>query len=287
MTMHKQMSEIKNKDWDKMQAYFTWNKSTYAPIVEKMENDKRYDFKQMFMEDPDLFVFYVRILEDKNPKYDVNLFWDLHYKAYQHLKDEGFFNTDVTQLKLSLVNKLIEKLNGPCLLSIDEIENCMTVKTKRKVTTTHFEFHDLLHMIEKKYDIETRGFFNKCRYNQKELFNQYCPDSDYEKANNTSPVDNLAANYVSIISDYFTDKIEYINFWHYLIKYDFCEVSNGCLKTMWRPEEEDINVEDIINNEDEMQNYIGKIIKQIFFKELSQVKDFKEEDDGIEFYIWW
>lgn len=285
MTMHKQMSEIQSKDWDKMQAYFTWNKSTYAPIVEKMQNDHRYDFKKMFMEDPDLFVFYVRILEDKNPKYDVNLFWDLHYQAYQHLKADGFFNTDVTQLKLNAVNELIAKLNGPCLLTVDEIEECMTVKTKGKVTTTHFEFNDILALLEKKYVFQSRGFFNKFRYNHKDLFHKYCPDSDYEKTSNTSPVDNLAANYSRIISDYFTDKIEHIDFWHYLLEYEFSDVSNGCLKTMYQPEEEDININEIIDTKDEMQNYIGKTIKQIFFKELAQVKKIRYGE--IEFYIWW
>lgn len=77
MTMHKNMQPVKEKNWDAMQAYFKWNEDKYQHALTIMENDKRYDFQKMFIEDPDLFVFYVRILEEKNPKYDATLFWNL------------------------------------------------------------------------------------------------------------------------------------------------------------------------------------------------------------------
>lgn len=289
MTMHKNMQPVKEKNWDAMQAYFKWNEDKYQHALTIMENDKRYDFQKMFIEDPDLFVFYVRILEEKNPKYDATLFWNLHYQAYQDLKAGGFFNTNVRVIKIAQVTQLVEKLNGKCLLSVQDIEDAMTVKIKKKETTYHFEFHDILHMIEKEYNFRSRGFFRDIDENKKEIFEKFCPNVDYDKTGNVSPVDNLEANYLSIISDYFEDKIEHIDFWHYLVNDgDFNNVSNGSIQSMWKSEDSnDINIEDIIDTEVEMQNYISQVIKRIFFKEISQIEFFDKNAEEIEFYISW
>jgi hypothetical protein len=289
--LHKQMNEIQSKDWKKMQAYFDWNKKTFAKVLDAMEKETQFDFKKMYMEDPSLFVTYVSLFNEQAPKYDVNVFWNLYFTAYQDLKNTGFFAVNMEDLKLQLVKEFENKVNGQCLLSVKDLEDTMTVKSKKKVQSVHFDYHDVEDLIEKAYEIEFRGFFNKLKYdNVQQYFKQYCPKADYKKVSNTSPVDCLEANYLTIISDHISGQFEYIDFWHEICDADFSDVSNGSINSMYLEEVEEnnqeVNIKSIINTKKEMQKYIFQKIKQVFFKELGQLKEVGEEED-IEFYIVW
>lgn len=286
--MHKNMQEIQNKDWSKMQAYFDWNKNEYAPALKAMALHQEFDFQKMFLEESSLFVFFVRIHAEKNPKYDVENFWKLHYDAYQTLKNDGVLSIDLTEQKLQQIKDFEAKLAGPCLVSKDDLENSMTVKKKKKEVSVHFDYHEVLDLIEKHYDINVRGIFDKLKREQiNQVFGKYFPIEIYSKVSNTSPVDSLEANYLSIISDTIGEQIEYIDFWHYMLDADFSSISNGSISRMWEREKEiDFKLEEIINTKQKFQNYISKLIIQVFFKELSQLEEVNP-DDGIEFLIEW
>lgn len=288
--MYKHMQEIKNKDWSKMQAYFNWNKDKYAPALKAMEDYKDFDFHKMFLEDSDLFVFFVRIHSESNGKYNVENFWNLYYQAYQHLKNDGVLDINLTEKKLQLVKDFQNKLDGPNLISKKDLEDTMTIKKKNKEVSVHFDYLEVLALIEKHYDIKVRRFFDKLKYETKrEIFSQYFSIEDYQKYSNISPVDSLEANYLSIISDVIDEQIEYIDYWHYMLEYDFTSVSNGSICSMWfhDSEEDSIEVEDIIHTKKEFQEYISEKIKKAFFKELSQLKEVDLDEEGIEFLIEW
>lgn len=285
--MHKHMQEIQSKDWAKMQAYFKWNKDKYAPALKAMEDHNEFDFKDMFLEDPNLFVFFVRIHSENNNQYDVENFWSIHYQAYKKLKEDGFFNLDLTDKKLQLVKDFETKISGNCLVSKNALEDTMTLKKKKKEVSVHFDYHEVLDLIEEAYDVDVRGFFNHLKYETiKEIVGKYFPIENYHTISRTSPVNSLEANYLSIVSDHIDEQIEYIDFWHYMLNYDFAEISNGSISSMWKPEkEETIQLENIINTKDELKAYISNQIKKVFFKELSQLKEVDSYE--IEFLIEW
>lgn len=286
--MHKNMNVIQNKDWSKMQAYFDWNKKEYEPVLKAMDLHQEFDFQKMFLEDSALFVFFVRTHAQKNAKYDVENFWKLHYDAYQTLKSDGFLSINLTEKKLQLVKEFEAKLAGPCLLSKEDLENTMTLKKKKKEVTIHFDYHEVLVLIENNYDINVRGIFDKLKHEQiNQIWSKYFPIESYSKAERTSPVDSLEANYLTIISDTIGEQIEYVDFWHYMLDADFSSISNGSISSMWKIEtKNDVKLEEIINTKQKFQNYISKLIIDVFFKELSQLEEVKS-DNGIEFLIEW
>lgn len=282
------MNEIKSKNWTKMQAYFDWNKDEYAPALNAMALHQEFDFQKMFLEDSDLFVFFVRIHVGNNDKYDVENFWKLHYEAYQKLKNDGILSINLTEQKLQLVKEFEAKFLGPCLISKEDLENSMTVKKKKKEVSVHFDFLEVLKLIEKNYNIHVRGIFNELKREQiNQNWVKYFPIESYSTFSNTSPVDSLESNYLTIISDTIGDQIEYIDFWHYMLNTDFSNISNGSISYMWKIENEnDVKLEEIINTKIKFQTYISHLIVKIFFKELSQLEEVKP-DNGIEFLIEW
>lgn len=287
--MHKQMNEIVAKDWSKMQAYLDWNKEQYKHSIKAMQAHPEYDFQKMFMDDPNLFVFFMRIHEDPAAKYDIEKFWNLYYEAYQHLKKDGLFNIDMTPQKVELMKAFKNKLAGPCLVSKEELEDTMTAKKKRGETSVHFDYHEVLDLITNKYDISERGFFDVLKYEtEKSIFAKYFSLDIYDQVSRTSPVDSLEANYMSIINDAIGDQFEHIDFWHYLLDSDFGDISNGSISSMWPVEddEEEVAIKDIINTKKPFQRYFSRKVKQAFFKELEQL-DEVDPNDGIEFLIEW
>lgn len=288
--MHNKMNEVQTKDWAKMQAYLEWNKKTYEHSIKAMQKHSEYDFHKMFMEDPFLFVFFVRIHEKADSGYDIEKFWNLHYQAYQHLKNDRLSDIDMTAQKLQLVRDFEAKLAGPCLISKTDLEESMTVKIKRNEKSVHFDYHEVLDLIEKQYKISVRGIFDNLKYqSQKDIFSKYFSIDIYNQASNVSPVDSVEANYISIIRDFIGDQFEYIDFWHYMLATDFSNISNGSISTMWpieNQEDDAISLESIINTKDQLKKYFSTKVKQVFFKELSQLEEV-ETYKGIEFLIEW
>lgn len=291
--MHKQMNEVVTKDWPKMQAYLEWNKEQYKHSLKAMESHPEYDFHKMFMEDPTLFVFFMDIHKDPAAKYDIKKFWNLHYEAYQHLKNDGLFEIDMTPQKVELMKAFEAKLAGPCLVSKEELEDTMTVKKKRGETSVHFDYHEVLDLITTRYGISERRFFDSLKYEtEKSIFAKYFSLDIYDKTARTSPVDSLEANYMSIISDAIGDQFEHIDFWHYLLDSDFGDISNGSISSMWPVEDEDdeeekvVAIEEIINTKKPFQSYFSRKVKRAFFKELEQL-DEVDPYEGVEFLIEW
>lgn len=166
------------------------------------------------------------------------------------------------------------------MVSKNALEDTMTLKKKKKEVSVHFDYHEVLDLIEEAYDVDVRGFFNHLKYETiKEIVAKYFPIENYHTILRTSPINSLEANYLSIVSDH-------IDFWHYMLDYDFAEISNGSISSMWKPEEEEtIQLENIINTKEEFKKYISNQIKKVFFKELSQLKEV--DSDEIEFLIEW
>ena len=81
----------------------------------------------------------------------------------------------------------------------------------------------------------------------------------------------------------------YVDFWHHLLDYDFAEVSNGSVITMWFEEEdedEDDEGDDEIKNND--VNALFHNMRKVMFKEISQHPYYGgEQPEEIEFHIWW
>ncbi|MBC7475665.1 MAG: hypothetical protein H7263_15370, partial [Candidatus Sericytochromatia bacterium] len=146
--LHHSMQEIKSKDWSKMQAYFEWNKDKFKNALEKMIDHKELDFKQMYFDDPILFMFFVNIHEKNDDTYDREVFWNLHCQAYYQLKKDDFFNTNISCLKLKLLQEFEAKVAGPCLLSVNDINDAKTTTKKLKEKSVFFDFHAILDMIE-------------------------------------------------------------------------------------------------------------------------------------------
>lgn len=286
--MHKSLQEIQNKDWSKMQSYLLRNKNQYEPASKAMEAHKELDFEKMFLEDSDLFIFFVSIHVENNGKYDVEKFWNLRYQAYQQLKNDGLFNLDLTQQKIQLVKDFEDKLAGPCLISKKDLEDSMTVKKKRNEVSVHFDYHEVLDLIESHYEINVRRIFDSLKHEKiQEICAKYFFIDDDNKFSRTSPVDSLEANYLNVISDTIREQVEHIDFWHHITDYDFSDISNGSIASMWKPDDKsDVILEEIINTKKEFQIYISQLIKKSFFKELSQLKEVGS-CDGIEFLIEW
>lgn len=282
------MQEIKSKDWSKMQAYFDWNKDKFKNALEKMNEYSDLDFKQMYFDDPILFMFFVNIHEKDDNTYDRELFWNLHCQAYYQLKKDDFFNTNINCMKLKVLQEFEAKVNGACLLSVKEINTAKTTTKKLNEKSVFFDFHEILEMIEKAYDIRTRGFFSNLVYlEQNKFFNHYFPDADYDEVGRILPITSLEANYMSLINDYFSQRVDYVDFWHYLLDGDFENVSNGSINTLYSSDESVICLKEAIKDKESLKDYICHQIRNLFFKELSQLKEVGTDPESIKFHIDW
>lgn len=74
-------------------------------------------------------------------------------------------------------------------------------KPKQKTSKPHWDYHEVIEFIEKKYKIETRGYTPKCGFTEAQL-------------------EENKKHYRG------TDSKPYLDFWHYLT--DNSEVHNGC-----------------------------------------------------------
>lgn len=80
-----------------------------------------------------------------------------------------------------------------------------------------------------------------------------------------SPVDSIEAAKISLMSHVF-GKTLYVNFWHHLLDYDFSDISNGSIATMWDIEEKHI---------DDIKKQVLSLIRKIFFKEVTSIHVFQ------------
>ena len=284
--MHKNMDEIKSKNWSKMQAYLEWNKNKYHNSLEAMKEYNEIDFQNMFLNDPSLFVFFMNIHEKTNPGYDVKKFWNLQVQAYEHLKKDCVLALNLTNDKIKIIEDFDSKVLGPCLISKVDLEKSMTEQKKGKKISYYYDYIEILNLIKKHYLIKVRGVFDSLEYNkQKEIYSRYFPIETYENIQRISPVDSLEANYMSIIRNTIAEQSQYIDFWHYMLENDFSSVSNGSFSNMYNPDEHiPVDLTKIIHNKNILLSYFSEQVKRVFFKEITQISAI---DDNINFLIEW
>jgi hypothetical protein len=181
---------------------------------------------------------------------------------------------------------LRSKVEGPCLVPLNELEENITYKTKKGVTEVEFDYCGYSDLIEKYYEIELRDFYGHFGKNNeiKNLLN--LEDEEYDKLCNTRPIDSVTATKVIVLGSFYEyhKTLPYADFWHYLLDSQFYELTNGSNHTLY--DEEDIVHEDKESHAEHAELF--SLLKRILFKEINQHPHFKgEPNHEIDFYVSW
>lgn len=188
----------------------------------------------------------------------------------------------------TIIDDFINKVNGPCLIPKEQLENILEEKKKRGVTSYSFEFCPFARMIDQYYGIQYRNFFDKCRFyimaNSEMLTNFLgCTIQEFDDACRQSPFKSVLAAKLRLISEINEDEESlYFDIWHKLLDADFAEISNGSTASLYFNE---------ATSEHITKNDTGELVAaytSIFFKEAAQFEFFNNEEiDSIEFEISW
>lgn len=238
--------------------------------------------------------FYFHFSEQ--PKEDTITIWDKYLKAFEELRQKGFFKMKTKNLELVVESFKKEAESSELKIEQSKIDDLCTVKTRKGEKSIHFEYNDFMDLFDQAYGVDNRDFFrqfgassNQYRHEIYKRFIDATP-KEIDDAGKLKPSESDIAMKMSIISKHLQDNSVYYDFWHKLIDLDFAEVSNGSMQTMWFNNEDDEQIfEPNDENEAEYQIELFHLIKKAIFKELkpSFEKNGIKFEDSIDFYVWW
>lgn len=237
--------------------------------------------------------FYLSEKPTKNTQANINMV----QQAWSELESSGFFNQRIEssyQKFLEAFRKSVQ--DEPTKISMEDLEEVFTVKTKKGVKSLQVEYNDFMDLLDNAYNIDNRDFFGKYsklgKQYQNELFKRFlnATPQEIKKAENLAPSKSLLATKMSFIITKVLDENFYYDFWHQLLEADFSEVSNGSVQYMF-PYEKDSFLEGhgIADDEEDVSETAFRLIKECVFKELKPYFDKHgiTDYDSIEFYVWW
>lgn len=253
-------------------------------LAQNVQVFNHLDFKMMSEKDPLLFQAFTRGMTDK-PSEENKAYFEHYMKAYQEIKKEGLFKNKKKTYLVDAVKALKEKVDGDFLIPTQDIIGIVTEKKKRGIVSLQFDYHAFIDLIEKYYQIQTRGFFDSLEEEVKHgLYHRYVTTDPKElKLILKSKVsDNYKAGKVSIIHEYLNEAVPYVDFWHDLLDKDFCEISNGSIASIYRHEDDAIEYSKMT-----LEEQVCSLIREIIFKEASTLPFYTEQPEDIEFEIYW
>lgn len=162
---------------------------------------------------------------------------------------------------------------------------------------TILDYHEIISYIEKKYEIDVRDYAGKFsgkgreesdklkdewldkngHLENKHVFNK--PNGSREDWAKDSKEMQLRIELNTKMQkenfDRFLDKrVPYLDYWHYLLEHDFCEIHNGC--------DEYWGLKDILEDE-KAPDWIKEITQLVY----DEFKEYVDEDGGFNVHISW
>ncbi|WP_347220229.1 hypothetical protein [Chryseobacterium sp.] len=211
-------------------------------------NNHCIDAGRMAKEDPHLFMHATNIFRPEfrtnaPADYAVDLF-NMYEEGYHMLKSRGAFETipqDRDELMTAQMHKFLDAVDDPTYrIPVEEIEEVISSVTRRRVTTAMVEFNPFMRLIEKYYEVNHRDFF-KARDSYESFAGILGWTIEQARAlGRVSPQDSAEAAALSIYSNAFKIHQEVINYdWWYELITNNWDVVNGCVRTLYAPEEGD------------------------------------------------
>lgn len=197
------------------------------------------------------------------------------------LADIGFLSIDGEEVIDKNLTLLKEKLAKPCLIPLEELKEIVVEKTYKGKKTIQYQYNNLMGLIEKYYDFQSRGFVN----HERVLYLQKLPQmqKNYEMNHKMLFSNKMKKAQEKFASIWLYNSIGYIDFWHSLLDSDFKDVQNDSSVFL------SCNDEDFIEYQEEadVTSHIFQVIRQIIFKEIMQLGYFQKMPQEIECYIYW
>lgn len=259
--------------------------SFHAKTIAENAKILNVDLIQLHKEHEYMFNLFTRICETPLTEESAQL-WNNYKAAYDELHEAIALNvkTVAPQIMQQMLSEFTAKVNGPCLVPINEIQDTLSELNKKGVVSVLCDFNDFMDLVEKYYNFEHRGFFNSARQqirnSSKKLMGM--SDADYEKYSRISPQDSVEAAKLCLLSA-INDKIDgvkYVDFWHHLLEYDFNGACNGCYREMYADDIEEPKEDATIDEQ------VFTLIRKLIFKELSQLPNL-DVSESITFSIYW
>lgn len=248
------------------------------------------DMEKLAQTNPYLFQMFTRIFSGVETPETVQT-WKNYQQAYNELQAQGLLNfsskrEEVIQAK---IDEFVKKVDGPCLVPVEELEEVITEKKRKGVVSVQVDFNDYMDLLENYYDFNHRDFFKKFEnavLDYEKLFNLTPEQMKYHS--NLAPSQDLLSAKMSVLYDLREqyEGMPYADFWHYLMDHDFMDVSNGSVQTLWfdnEAEDEDEEDDGIV-----IPSILFAKMREVMFKEISQYSYYKNEKPSeMEFYISW
>lgn len=246
------------------------------------------DMQQLAENNPYLFEMFTRIFSGVETPDNVQM-WKNYQQAHKELESEGLlkFSDSRETVMQEKINEFVNKVDGPCLVPKEELEEVITEKKRKGVVSIQVDFDDYMSLLEHYYQFEHRDFFGRFK-------NKNTDDStmlgltkeEYEKHSKLSPAQDVIAAKMSILYNLKQEHegMPYADFWHYLTDHDFMDVSNGSVNSMWLDHETEDEEDDGII----IPAIVFAKMREMMFKEIAQYDYYKNQQPSeIEFYISW
>lgn len=241
----------------------------------KFAEEHDIDLTHMAWFRPELYSIFTRIGPQLRTQEGAHL-WDNYRLAYEQLEEMDAFTTatrHADEIVCSVVDRLTELYKAGLQVPLEEVENCITYKTKAGQTSVSLDIGEFIDVINLFYKI-----------NMSDILGVYLGEFDYvlmtvfgydagqmAVLNSTRPSDSVEAAAVSLLDSHIqkTSAI-YLDFWHHLLDVDFLGCGFGSNVTLHsRPLETAC-----WNSYTDVQKTIYSILRNIIFKELSQLPCF-------------
>lgn len=203
-------------------------------VMFKFAEEHDIDLMTLAWDRPELYSVFIRIGSQLCTQEGAHL-WDNYRLAYEQLEEMDAFVTatrHADEIVYSVVDRLTELYKADLQVPLDEVENCITYKTKAGQTSVSLDIGEFIDVINLFYKI-----------NMNDILCVYLGEFDYvlmttlgydagqmAVLNNTRPSDSVEAAAVSLLDSHIQKtSAKYLNFWHHLLDTDFLGLSFGAL----------------------------------------------------------
>lgn len=245
-------------------------------LAAHIKNHPQYDMEQMSAQDPILFNKFTQIFSGKDDG-TLEQLWKNYEQAYFELKASGYYEENNESLLNARVNSLKEKYEGPNLIPLSELEDIVTIKIHKKVTTIEFDYAQFSDLIDTYYKIDSRGFFSDLKYPS---FEKVFPNEP-----KSSPLYHVASAKHALMIEAGSTKVPAVDFWNYMLDNEFSDVSEDPRQTLYANGEEHSWHK---TSDNHFAQQVYSLIRKIFFKEAAQLPQFNGKmPEELEMYVSW
>lgn len=265
-------------EWYRIQS-----QSPNAPLLTNLKA-LEIEPTSLAVEDPMLLQYAMGLFNTDRDAEKIKI-WKYINKAYSRLKERGLLTVPMLapSIMAEMTRELVALVNGPDRIPRQDLEECLIVLERRGQRTYQFNFFALTHLIERYYGINVRDFFDcqgwSARYVQEKL---QCSPAEYAQWREEETV---KAYEIHILEDAYdaVNAMPYLDFWHYLLDYDFANVINGSVETLWCEEETDATESD----SELFDKTVLHAIRHLYFKEVSQLTMFDSPPKSLACWVTW